>query len=75
MIGGKNVRYDFSNYKTFKELFRDLYQRKMTIDDAKHIQNKFDAILYVLSEYSPRGQKYTEAKNKFLDDAKSFYRG
>ena len=25
-----NMRYDFSDYKTFKELFRDLYYRKMT---------------------------------------------
>ena len=26
--GGNNVTYDFSNYKTFKELFRDLYYKK-----------------------------------------------
>ena len=25
--GGNNVDYDFSDYKTFKELFRDLYYK------------------------------------------------
>ena len=33
--GGNNVHYDFSDYKTFKELFRDLYYKKITIDDAE----------------------------------------
>ena len=27
---GSNVDYDFSDYKTFKELFRDLYYRKLS---------------------------------------------
>ena len=27
--------YDFSDYKTFKELFRGLYYRTVTIDEAK----------------------------------------
>ena len=26
--GGNNVTYDFSSYKTFNELFRDLYNKK-----------------------------------------------
>ena len=30
--GGNNVDYDFSDYKTFKELFRELYYKKTTID-------------------------------------------
>ena len=33
--GGNNITYDFSNYKTFKELFRNLYYKKMTINDAE----------------------------------------
>ena len=36
-------------------------------------QNEFDAKLNALSVYSPRNQKYTEAKSKLLDNAKSFY--
>ena len=37
--------YDFSDYKTFKELFRDLYYRKITIDEAESKQEKFNALL------------------------------
>ena len=35
--GGNNATYDFSDHKTFKELFGGLCYRKMTIDDAEHI--------------------------------------
>ena len=73
--GGNNVTYDFSDYKTFKELFRDLYYKKMTIDDAEHIQDEFNSILGVLRDYTPRGQKYIEAKNNLLDNVKKFYEG
>ena len=31
----KKKKNDFSNYKTFKELFRDLYYRTITIDEAE----------------------------------------
>ena len=32
--------YDFSDYKTFKELFRDLYYRTVTIDEAESKQDE-----------------------------------
>ena len=35
ITGGNKVTYDFSDSKTFKELFRDLYYKKMAIDDEK----------------------------------------
>ena len=46
--GGNNVTYDFSNYKTFKELFRDLYYKKMTTNDAEMRQNEFNSIVVTL---------------------------
>ena len=52
--GGNNSTYDFSNYKTFKELFRDLYYRKMTINDREYIQDEFNSNLSVLSDYTPK---------------------
>ena len=61
--GGNAVTYDFSNYKTFNKLFRDLYYEKMTINDAEMKQNEFDAKFNTLSRYSPRNPIYTEAKN------------
>ena len=58
-----------------KELYRDLYYRKMAIDEAESKQEEFNGILHVLSDYTPRDVKYIEAKNKLLDNAKSFYSG
>ena len=71
--GGNNVTYDFTDYKTFKELFRNIYFKKMTIDDAEMKQDEFNSMLGVLSNYAPKSQKYIEAKNKLLDNAKNFY--
>ena len=33
--GGNNNDYDFSDHKTFKELFRDLYYKETTIDEVE----------------------------------------
>ena len=33
--GGNKITYDFSDYELFKELFRCLYYRNMTIDEAE----------------------------------------
>ena len=30
-----SITYDFSDYKTLKELFRDFYYRNMSIDEAE----------------------------------------
>ena len=57
--------YDFSDYKTYKELFRDLYYRKMSIDDAKSKQEGFNAVLGVLNKYTLKNPKYTEQKISF----------
>ena len=73
--GGNNVDYDFSDYKTFKEFFRDLYYRKTTIDEAKRIQEEFDVVTNALKNYAARDNKYVEAKNKLLNNVKNFYEG
>ena len=73
--GGNNVDYDFSDYKTFKELFRDLYYKETTIDDVERKQNEFSAVIAALKNYAPTDNKYVEAKNKLLNNAKNFYEG
>ena len=65
ITGGNNVTYDFSDFKTFNDLSKDLYFKKMLIDDAEMKQNEFDAKLNALSGYSPRNQNYIEAKMRF----------
>ena len=47
----------------------------MTIDDAELKQDEFNAVLGVLSIYTPRDQKYNEPKNKLLNNATNFFRG
>ena len=66
---GNKTMYDFSDYKTFKELFRDVYYRNMTIDEAERKQDKFDATFGVLEIYVAK-KKDTEAKKKLLNNAK-----
>ena len=73
--GGNNTDYDFSDYKTFEELFRDLYYRKTTKDEAERIQEEFDVVINALKNYTPRDNKYVEAKNNLLNNAKKLLWG
>ena len=41
--------FDFSDYKTFKELFRDLYCSNMSIDEAERKQDQYNGSLDALS--------------------------
>ena len=72
---GDNSTNDFIHYKTFNELFRDLYYKKMTINDTEIKQDEFDSMLGVLSNFILKTQKYIEAKYKLLDNVKKFYEG
>ena len=47
VIGGSRVEYDFSDYRIFKELFRELYYKKRSIDDAELYQIQFDTIFTI----------------------------
>ena len=44
---GNNVDYDLSDYKIFKELFKGLYYRKITLDEAEREQDEFTTIIGV----------------------------
>ena len=70
-----NVMYDFSDFKTFNELFRDLYYKKMTMNDAEIRQNKFNSKHDALDNCSPKNKKYIGAKNSLINNAKNFYEG
>ena len=72
---GNKTMYDFSDYKTFKELFRDVYYRNMTIDEAERKQDKFDGVLTALSTFSAKRKEYIEAKNKLLNNAEKISNG
>ena len=67
--------YDLSDFKTFKELFRDLYYRTITIDEAESKQDEFNVVLHALKNYSPKHDKYVTLKNNLKDNASKFYKG
>ena len=73
--GSNNVDYDFSDYRTFKELFRDLFYRNITIDEAESKQEEFNVVLHLLKTYSPKHDKYVTLKNNLVDNASKFYEG
>ena len=62
--GGNNCDYDFSDYKTLKELFRNLYYKETLIDDVERKQDEISGVMGALKRYTPRDNKYVEAKNK-----------
>ena len=66
--------YDFSDYKTFKELFRDLYYRTITIHEAKSKQEEFNVVLHLLKRHIPKHDKYVTLKNNLVDNASNFYK-
>ena len=74
IIGVNGVPYNFRDYKTFKELFRDIYYRTFKINKAEQKQNAFNVELNALSKYVPRDQKYVQAKNDLLNNTKNFYK-
>ena len=70
---GNNLDHDFSDYSSLKELFRPIYFRKLTIEEAERIQDEFNNILGVLEDYPAKAPKYKEHKKNLLINAKSFY--
>ena len=46
----------------------------MTIDKTERKQNEFDGVLGALSVYFAKKKEYIEAKNKLLNNAKTFYK-
>ena len=75
IVDGKKEEHDFTDYKTFNELFRDLYYKKMTINDAQIKQNEFNLKLKDLEIYEARKQEYIKAKNSLINNAENFYKG
>ena len=54
ITGSNRIAYDFSDYKTFTELYRDIYQRNISVNKVEMKQDEFNAVLNVLSRYAPR---------------------
>ena len=73
--GGNDVDYNFSEYKSLKELFKAIYYRNVTIEEAERTQEEFDTTISALKLYPAIKPKYTEGKTELLINAKTFYDG
>ena len=64
------MKFEFSHYRSLKELFKATYYRNRSIDKAERIQDKYEAILIALERYKPRNPDYVKAREKLLVNAK-----
>ena len=49
-----NLIFDFRDYRLLKELFRDIYYKTFTIEEAERIKDEFTAVLDALKKYNPK---------------------
>ena len=71
---GNNAEYDFSDYRSLKEIFKGIYYRKITIEEAEAIQEEFNGVIGALEIYGARKPKYIK-KERLLINARNFYDG
>ena len=67
--------FDFRDFKTVKELFRAIYYRNLSIEDAETNKITFEGTLNVLKRYNPKKPDYKTAKDNLLLNARNLYEG
>ena len=70
--GRNKVDYDFSDYKSLLELFKEIYYRRITIEEDEAIQEEFDG---AMEKYKPKKEPYIKKRGKLLINAQNFYDG
>ena len=70
--GGNNLDYDFSEYKSLKELFKAIYYRNIRIEKAERIQDEFNGVYGALEKYKPKIEPYIETRRQLLVNADNF---
>ena len=66
----KNFGFEFSDYRSLKELFKGIYYRNISMEEAERIQDEYEAQLNALENYRPRKPDYVEKRKKLLSNAK-----
>ena len=49
-----NLEFDFRDYNSLKELFKDIYYKKLSIENAESMPDEFNAALFALKNYNPK---------------------
>ena len=70
-----SITFDFRDYRYLKELFRAIYHRHISIEDAERDKNEFEGTLNALERYDPRKPDYKTARDSLLINAKNLYDG
>ena len=73
--GGNNFDYDFSEYRSLKELFKAIYYINIEIEKAERIQDEFNGAYGALEKYKLKKEQYIEKRRKLLINADNFYKG
>ena len=73
--GGNNLDYDFSEYRSLKEIFKAIYYRNIRIEKAERIQDEFNGVYGALDKYKPKKEPYIEKRRKLLINTDNFYKG
>ena len=71
----KKLEFDFRDYKSLKELFKEIYYWKLSIDRAEDLQNEFSDLLTALEKYKPTKPEFMDEKLKLLDNERRFCNG
>ena len=69
----KKLEFDFRDYKPLKELFKEIYHKKFSREEAESTQEEFNAVLGALKNYNPKKSEYKKEKINLLENAKRFY--
>ena len=64
----KDLKFEFSDYRSLEELIKAIYYRNISIDRAERTQD--DALLNALEKYKPRNPGYIEKRKNLLSNAK-----
>ena len=66
----KDLKFEFSDYRSLEELIKAIYYRNISIDTAERTQDEYDALLNALEKYKPRNPGYIEKRKNLSSNAK-----
>ena len=72
--GGSKKVYGFKNFRMLEMLFKDIYNRNMTIDEVNK-KNEFAEKIGELRTYQARGSKYIDLQESVSKNTNNFYDG
>ena len=67
------MEFNFRDYKSIKEFFKDIYYKKFSIKEAESMQEEFSVVLTALEKYKTRDSEYNNKTLKLLENLKRFY--